>query len=150
MSITLLLTTSTNSQQVNTLAEEFLDYNGDEANLNISPGVVDIEGVIDGFKGVDNEEEDLYSPPPIPLITIAQARSHLTELVQHLEALGSNCRLLNKLLPAICMHLVFRALLQLIFTAGVFLSSVIAFLFCCGFLSCWVITLSLLFRYSNE
>jgi len=32
MSITLLLTESTNSQQVNTLAEEFLDCNEDEAN----------------------------------------------------------------------------------------------------------------------
>ena len=74
----------TNSQQVNTLAEEFLDYNEDEANLNISPEVVDIEEIIDELKSVDNEEqglellEDLYSPPPI----------HLTELAQHLEALS--------------------------------------------------------------
>jgi len=66
MSITLLLTRSTNSQ-VNTLVEEFLDYNEDEANLNISPEVVDIEEIIDGLKSVGNEEEDLYSPPPIPL-----------------------------------------------------------------------------------
>jgi len=88
MSITLLPTTSTNSQQVNTLAEEFLDYNEDEANLNISPEVVDIDEIIDDLKSVDNEEEDLYSPPPIPFITTAQARSHLTELVQHLEALS--------------------------------------------------------------
>ena len=40
--ITLLLTTSTNSQQVINLAEEFLDYNDDEVNINISPEVVDI------------------------------------------------------------------------------------------------------------
>jgi len=84
----------TNSQQVNTLAEEFLDYNEDEANVNISPEVVGIEDIIDDLKSVDNEEEglevleDLYSPPPIPLIKTAQARSHLTELVQHLEALS--------------------------------------------------------------
>jgi len=51
----------TNSQQVSTLAEEFLDYNEDEA---ISPEVVDIEEIIDDLKSVDNEE-DLYSPPPI-------------------------------------------------------------------------------------
>jgi len=43
ISIILLSTTSTNLQQVNTLAEEFLDYNEDEANLNISPEVVDME-----------------------------------------------------------------------------------------------------------
>jgi len=86
ISITLLFTTSTNLQQVNTLAEEFLDYNEDEANLNISPEVVDIEEIIDD-KSVDNEE-DLYSPPSIPLITTAQARSHVTELVQYLEALS--------------------------------------------------------------
>ena len=40
--ITLLLTTSTNSQQVINLAEEFLDYNDDEVNISISPEVVDI------------------------------------------------------------------------------------------------------------
>jgi len=56
------------------------------ANLHISPEVVDIEEIIDD-KSVDNEE-DLYSPPPIPLIATAQARSHLTELVQYLEALS--------------------------------------------------------------
>jgi len=142
MSITLLLTTSTNSQQVNTLAEEFLDYNEDEANLNISLEVVDIEEIIDDLKSVDNEE-DLYSPPPIPLITTAQARSHLTELVQYLEALSVSelpsgamkvvvaRQQLSKLLLPICMHLVFRALLQIGFTTGVLLSSVIAFLSCC-------------------
>ena len=70
------------------IAEEFLGYNEDEANLNISPEVVDIEGIIDDLKSVDNEEEDLYSPPPIPLITTAQARSHLTGLVQYLETLS--------------------------------------------------------------
>jgi len=48
----------TNSQ-VNTLAEEFLDYNEDEANLNISPEVVYIEEIIGDLKSVDNEEEDL-------------------------------------------------------------------------------------------
>jgi len=52
MSISLLLTTSTNSQQVNTLAEEFLDYNEDEANLNISPEVVHIEEIIDDLKTI--------------------------------------------------------------------------------------------------
>ena len=36
---------------------------------------------------MDNEE-DLYSPAPVPLITTAQARPHLTELVQYLEALS--------------------------------------------------------------
>jgi len=41
---------------------------------------------MDDLKSTDNEE-DLYSPPPIPLITTAQAHSHLIELVQHLEAL---------------------------------------------------------------
>jgi len=46
--------------------EEFLDYNEDEANLNLSPEVIDIEEIIDDLKSVDNEEEDLYSPPPIP------------------------------------------------------------------------------------
>ena len=51
MSITLLLTRSTNSQ-VNTLAEEFLDYNEDEANLNISPEVVHIEEIIDDLKTI--------------------------------------------------------------------------------------------------
>jgi len=67
MSITLLLTTSTNSQQVNTLAAEFLGYDEDEAK---SLGVVDIEEIIEDFKSVDNEDEDLevledlYSPPP--------------------------------------------------------------------------------------
>jgi len=75
-SITLLPTTSTNSQQVNTLAEEFLDYNEDEANLNISPELVDIEEIIDDLKSVDNEEEGLYSPPPIPLITVAHKHVH--------------------------------------------------------------------------
>jgi len=65
MSITLLLTTSTNSQQVNTLVEEFLVYNEDETNLNISLEVVDIEEIIDDLKSVDNRE-DIYSPPPIP------------------------------------------------------------------------------------
>jgi len=88
MSITLLLTTSTNSQQVNTRAEEFLIYNEDEANLNISLEVVDIEEIIEDLKSVDNEGEDLYSPPPIPIITTAQAHPHLTELVQYLEALS--------------------------------------------------------------
>jgi len=39
------------------------------------------------IKSVDDEEEDLYSPPPT-LITTAQVRSHLTELVQYLEALS--------------------------------------------------------------
>jgi len=88
MSITLLPTTSTNSQQVNTLVEEFLDYNEDDANLSISSEVVDIEEIIDDLKSVDNEEENLYSPPPIPLMTTAQARSHLTGLVQYLEVLS--------------------------------------------------------------
>ena len=46
----------TNSQ-VNTLVKEFLDYNEDEANLNISPEVVDIEEIIDYLKSVDNEED---------------------------------------------------------------------------------------------
>ena len=82
-----LLPAQTYIQQVNTLAEEFLDYNEDDANLNISPEVVDIEEIIDD-KSVDNEQ-DLYSPPSIPLITTAQARSHLTELVQYLEALSA-------------------------------------------------------------
>jgi len=97
-----------------------------------------MEEIIDNLKGVDNEDlealEDLYSPPPIPLITTAQACSHLIELVQHLEALsgsklpsgpkpklnvvvaGSNYRLLSKLLLAICMHLVFSTLLQIGFS----------------------------------
>ena len=93
MSILLLLTESTNSQQVNTVVEKFLDYNEDEANLNVSPKAIDIEEIMDDLKSADNEEEDpealedLYSPPPIPLITTAQARSHLIELAQHLEAL---------------------------------------------------------------
>ena len=52
--------------------EEFLDYNEDEANLNLSPEVIDIEEIIDDLKSVDNEEEDLYSPPPIPLHKHAQ------------------------------------------------------------------------------
>jgi len=50
ISITLLFTTSTNLQQVNTLAGEFLHYNEDEANLNLSPEVVDIEEIIDDQK----------------------------------------------------------------------------------------------------
>jgi len=78
----------TNSQQVNTLAEEFLDYNEDEANLNIFPEAVDIEEIIDDLKSVANEEdlrlEKIYIHHP--LITTAQARSHLTELVQHLDS----------------------------------------------------------------
>ena len=94
MSITLLLTTSTNSQQVITLAEKYLDYNEDHVNLNISPEVVDITEIIHDLKDLDNEEEDLedlqelYSPPSIPVITSAQARSHLTELVHYLETLS--------------------------------------------------------------
>ena len=64
---------------VNTLAEEFLDYNEDEANLNISLEVVDIEEISDDRKSVDNEEEDLYSPPPIPL----------SQLYKHVHTLWS-------------------------------------------------------------
>jgi len=61
--------------------------------LILSPEVVYIEEIMDDLKSADNEEdlealEDLYSPPPIPLITTTQAHSHLIELVQHLEALS--------------------------------------------------------------
>jgi len=38
--------------KVNTLAEELLDYNEDEANRNISPEVVDIEEIIQDLKSI--------------------------------------------------------------------------------------------------
>lgn len=40
MSISLLIDTGCNSQQVNTLTEEYLDYNEDEVNTTISPEVI--------------------------------------------------------------------------------------------------------------
>jgi len=92
----------------------------------------------------------------------SQARSHLTGLVQYLGALlvselpgGAKPNLnvvvarqqlqtLEQALTRDSMHLVFRALLQIGFHHWSLLGSVIAFL------SCWVITLLLLLRYSNK
>jgi len=113
---------------------------------------------------VDNEEVDPYSPPPIPLITTAQARSHLTELVQYLEALsvselpGGAKPNLNVVVARQQLQTLEQALThnmqcisyselyyRLVFTAGVFLSSVIAFL-SFGLLRCY---LSIII-YSNK